>query len=102
MNFVYSDELCEYMRRKKMHTVVIEVVTCNNTEFEVSELHVHLVNDTRARFFKEKLAYGSIATEHGEVLIPRYKLIYSDTVKFGLKKVLWFDKFTYEGVKMMK
>ena len=90
------------MNRKNKHTIAIEVAMCNNTEFEVSELHVHLVNDARAKFFKEKLAYGSIETEHGEVLIPRYKLIYADTVKFGLKKILWFETLAYEGIKMMR
>lgn len=102
MKFEYSDQLKEYIKQNNKKNIVIEVVTCNNSEIEIAELHVYLIDDKRARYFKEKKGYGFVTTEEGEVLIPKFKLTYDDIIYFDLKKVLFFHMLTYKGVVLEK
>ena len=99
MTFVYEKPLLEYMERKGMRSIAIEVVS-SNSDFEITELHVHLVNDKQAEYFKQKKNFRGIPTEHGEVLLPSYRLEYSDTITFGLKKVWIFHGIQYTGIKL--
>jgi len=100
MTFEYTDELKQYMVEKNHKNIVVELVMCNNTEFEIAELHVHFVNEERYTYFREKEGYGIATTEVGHVLLPRYKLKYKDVVTFGLKKVLFWHVLTYDGIKV--
>ncbi|MGN0161633.1 MAG: hypothetical protein ACI4AQ_09630 [Lachnospiraceae bacterium] len=102
MKFEYSDRLKEYIANNKKKNIVIEVVVCNNSEIEIAELHVYLIDDKRARYFKEKQGYGFVTTQVGEVLIPKFKLTYDEVVSFDLKKVLFFHMLTYKGVVLEK
>lgn len=99
MTFVYEAPLLEYMKQKGMTSIVIEVIS-SNSDFEITELHVHLIKDKQAEYFKRKKGFRGVATEHGEVLLPPYRLEYSDTVAFGLKKVWIFHGIRYSGVKL--
>lgn len=100
MEFVYEPALQEYMRKKKKTAVVIEVVTSNCSDFEITELHVHLANEKQAEFFRQKKGFQSRMTPEGEVLLPPYRLDYEETVTFGLKTFLGFGMLTYRGVKL--
>ena len=99
MKFEYEAPLLEYMEKKGMTSIAIEVIS-SNSEFEVTELHVHLIKDKQAEYFKQKKSFRGIATEHGEVLLPPYRLEYSDTITFGLKKVWIFHGVKYTGIKL--
>jgi len=98
MKFVYEDELKEYMQEKGYKNIVVEVVMINNSEIEISELHVHFVDARQTEFFKTKKQYYSINTEMGEVLLPRYKLNFEDEIVFGLKKFWIFKSISYKGI----
>ena len=99
MTFVYEEPLLEYMRLKRMSCIAIEVIS-SNSDFEVTELHVHLIRDKQAEYFKKSKSFRGIPTEHGEVLLPPYRLEYSDTIKFGLKKFWIFHGIKYTGIKL--
>ncbi len=98
MKFIYEPALQEYMRQKRKNTVAVEVVTSNNSDFEVTELHVHLVDEKRAAFFIEKKHFREHTTEYGSVLLPPYRLEYDETVTFGLKKFLFVRYVTWDGI----
>lgn len=99
-NIVYEQALLDHMKQKNKNIIVVELVLCNNTEFEIAELYVHLIDDKKAREFKEKKRYRSYPTEAGEVLFPRgYRLEIADTVTFGLKSFWIFKSITYQGIR---
>ena len=54
MNFIIDEALKAYMQRTGKTNIVVEMVTAETSDIEISELHVHLVNDRQAAFFKEK------------------------------------------------
>ncbi len=98
MNFIYEEELKQYMQEKGYQNIVVEVVTINNSEIEISELHVHFADAKQTEFFKTKKQYYSVNTEMGEVLLPRYKLNYEEKIVFGLKKFWIFKSISYKGI----
>lgn len=99
MNFVCEPELKEYMSKKGMRTIAVEVVTSDYSDFEISELHVHLVSEAQAKVFRGKKRYIGMQTDFGEVLLPPFRLEMSDTVTFGLKKIWIFKCISYKGIK---
>lgn len=99
MTFVYEAPLLEYMKKKEMSSIAVEVIS-SNSDFEVTELYVHLMKDRQAEYFKQKKGFRGIVTEHGEVLLPPYRLEYSDTITFGLKKLWIFYGISYTGIKL--
>ena len=98
MKFIYEAELKEYMQEKGYRNIVVEVVMINNSEIEISELHVHFADARQTEYFKTKQRYYSVNTEMGEVLLPRYKLNYEDEIIFGLKKFWIFKSISYKGI----
>jgi len=99
MNFICEPELREYMKEKGMHIIAVEVVTSDFSDFEISELHVHLVSEAQAKIFKEKKRYVGKRTDFGEILLPPFRLELCDTVTFGLKKTWIFKSISYKGIK---
>lgn len=100
MKIEYEAPLLEYMKKKEMTTIAVEVISSQNSDFEVTELYVHLIKDKQAEYFKEKKGFRSVPTEHGEVLLPPYRLVYDDTITLGLKKFWIFHSIRYEGIKL--
>lgn len=98
MEFVYEPALIEYMQKKKKSIIVVEEVTINNSDIEITELHVHLIDERRANDFKAK-RYRSVKTNEGEVLLPPFKLKYNDVITFGLKSFLGIKYVSYKGIK---
>lgn len=100
MEFKYTPELAEYIRKHSKKTLVIEMVEVNNTDLEITELHAYFVNDRLRDQFVNKKRYRVFSTELGEVLLPRFPLNVEDTVTLGLKNFLFFKHVTYEGIKV--
>jgi len=100
MQFEYTQELIEYMEQKKQKNIIVEVVSCENSDIEITELYVHLLNDRLAKFYKEEKRFRSIETSVGEVLLPRYRLEYDEVIKFGLKKKWIFKNIEYSGIHL--
>lgn len=100
MQFVYEPALEQYMLEKKKRNIIVEPVEVNNSDFDVTELHVYLANDKQAEFFKTKKKYKGYQTDLGEVLLPNYRLEYEKIVVFGLKKFLFIRYVTYKGIRL--
>ena len=100
MEVRYEPGLLEYMKKKKLSTVLVELVEINNSDLDVTELHVRLVNRRLRDLFVEQKRYRVIETPHGEVLLPPFPLELEDTITFGLKKVLFVSILTYKGIKV--
>ncbi len=100
MTFTYEPALLEYMDKKGKNIIVVEEVTINNSDIELTELHVHLIDTKRAEEFKTKKRYRSIDTDAGAVLLPPFKLKFDDVITFGLKSFLGFKYLTYKGIKI--
>ena len=81
------------------NTIVVEEITSNNSDFEVTELHVHLIDEKRAEHFKSQKRYLGVKTEKGEVLLPPFRLKIDDTVTFGLKSFLGIKYVSYKGIQ---
>lgn len=102
MTVTYTPELLEYMKRKNNTTVLVELVELNNTDLEIMELSVRLADErTRERFVGQK-QYRVVQTDAGEVLLPKFPLEYSETVVFGLRKILFFHQITCKGISVPK
>ena len=100
MNFVIEDNLKEHMERTGKKNIVVEVVTADTSDIEISELHVYLTDDKQAKLLKEKKRYRGKATDMGEILLPAFPLQYDENIRFWLKKVLCFKMVGYEGIKI--
>lgn len=99
MNFIYEPALQEYMKKKGKNTIVVEEITSNNSDFEITELHVHLIDEKRAEHFKSRKRYRGVKTEVGEVLLPPFKLTIDDVVTFGLKSFLGIKYVSCKGIQ---
>ena len=102
MTITYTPELQEYMKRKHNTAILVELVELNNTDLEIMELSVRLADaKTRERFVNQK-QYRAVQTDAGEVLLPKFPLDYSETVTFGLRKILFFHQITCKGISVPK
>lgn len=99
MTFIYEPALLEHMAKKGLSTICVEVITANS-DIDYTEIYVHLVKPGQAQEFIERKRYRSVATEHGEVLLPPYRLEYEDTITFGLKKLWIFHSIRHEGIRL--
>ena len=68
MEFVYTPELIEYMRAKGKSSVVVEVVSSDHSDFEVTELYVHVISEKKAAEFLKK-RFVSKPAPVGQVLL---------------------------------
>lgn len=100
MEIHYTPRLLEYMREHAKHTIVVEMVEINNSDFEISELHVRFVDGRLREQFANKKGYRSIPAPEGELLLPRFPLELEPVVTFDLKKVLFVPVLTYKGIKI--
>ena len=99
MKFVYDDKLREYMEKTGKKTIVVELVQIDNSDFEITELHVHFVDGRmRKKFIDQR--YRAVETDCGEVLLPHFPLEFADTVTFKLKKFLFMTSISATGIKV--
>lgn len=99
MEFVYTPELIEYMRAKGKEYVVVEVVSSDHSDFEVTELYSHIVSEKKAAEFLIKRFVAKPAPV-GQVLLPPYRLSYAETVTFSLRSFLGVKSVRQEGIEL--
>ena len=80
MTFTYEPALLEYMQKKGKNTIVVEEVTINNSDIEITELHIHLIDDKRAEEFISKKRYRSTATSPTKNLFTASKTPLLDVI----------------------
>ncbi len=100
MKFVYEDALKEYMEKTGKRIIAVEVASSNCSDIEVTEIYVHFIKEKQAEYYKAKKRFRGYETEMGEVLLPAYRLVYEDTVVFGLKTFWFIKSVTYKGIKI--
>jgi len=100
MDFYFTPALQAYMKAQKKDFLVVELVQVTSGDFDLSELHVQLVDQKRADFFLTKKNYRSFPTECGMVLLPRFPLVLEKRITFDLKQFLFFKSVTYNGIKL--
>ena len=99
MNIVYTPELTEYIRKHNKQYLAVEMIELNNTDLEITDLHIYFVNKAMREQFVKK-GYSVVKTELCEVLLPRFPLRMEETVTFGLKNVFLFKRVTCDGIKV--
>ena len=100
MEFQYTPQLREHMKRKGRTTVLVELVEINHTDLDVTEFHVRLADEKTKEHFLTKKRYRRFAGEAGDVLLPPFPLKVENTVTFGLKSFLGFKHLTCQGIKV--
>ncbi len=100
MNIIYTDDLLDYMNKKKRRNISVEVAVSNNSDFDVAEIYLRLVTDDFAVYLRDKKNYRAIQAQAGLVLLPPYRLEYEQTVTFKLKKYWIFKALAQEGISL--
>ena len=100
MDIVYTPRLRDYMKKSGKQTVVVELVQVNNSDFEISELHVHFADRRLRELFVQKKGYRVRSAPEGELLLPRFPLELEPVVTFDLKRILFFRILTCKGIKI--
>ena len=100
MEFIYEPELLEYMKSKDRYDIIVELVSIDHSDIEMTDLHVFLANERQLKLFKEEKKYKSIRTSVGEVLMPVYKFDVDEKIVFGLKSTWIFKTLTYKGIRI--
>lgn len=99
MKFQFTPEFTDYIRKHHHKTLAVEFVELNNTDLEITDLHIYFVNARmREQFLKKE--YRLVPTELCEILLPRFPLKMEETVTFGLKSFLMFKHITCSGIKV--
>ena len=80
MDIVITDELKEYMRKRRRRVIAVEVASSTHSDFEVTELYLRLVPDGQVQQMKEKKHYRGIPCGEFEVLLPNYRLEYAEQI----------------------
>ncbi|MGX8692624.1 MAG: hypothetical protein ACSW8E_02585 [Clostridia bacterium] len=96
----YDEALRDYMAKKGMSTIAVQVASSEHSDLEVTELYIRLVSDSMAAHLKEKKRFRAIRGELGEVLLPPYKLEYDETIRFSLKKIWIFHSIKQTGIRL--
>ncbi len=98
VRFSCTPALREHMKKKNRFTLVVEVVS-SNSDFEITELYIHLVRPSQAEEFKSRKGYRSAELDGGEVLLPPYRLEYDDEVVFDLKTFWIFHSIRTDDIR---
>ena len=75
MNFNYEPALENYMRQKGKHNIVVEIVSSDSSDFQVTELHVHFVDEKLTDFLTHKKSFRSLKTRYIQPeILPWYQI----------------------------
>ena len=99
LEFVYSNDLIAYLQKKDRRYVVVEVVSSNHSDIEITELYPHVITDKQAAAFLKK-CFVTKPAPVGQVLLPPYRLHYADTVTFSLRSFLGVKSLRQEGITL--
>ena len=100
MTFHYSEQLKEYMEKKNKEYILVEVVTADTSDVEVTEIATRFVDKKMADHYIHEKHYRVEAGEVGQLLLPRYPIQYADIVELSLKSFLFIHLVTQKGMKI--
>jgi len=99
MNYVFSDELKEYMKKTGKNSIAVELISTSASDIDITELYPRIVSDKMAEQFKKR-GYKVQTYDGFEILLPKYVLEYADTIAFSLKKTIFGKKLEMDGIKL--
>ena len=100
MNVTYSQELIEYMQKKQKTNIMVEIVSSNTSDFDVTEICLRFIPDKFADRLIEKDRYRAVEAPVGRLIMPPYKLTIAENVHFYLKTVLFIRMIKQNGIKL--
>ena len=100
MDITITDELLEYMTRKKKSVIALEVMGSDRSDFEYVELYVHFLYDRQVEYFVNKKHFRRFDVGNVIVLLPNYKLSYQKKLEFFLQKKWYGYAIGYNGVEL--
>ncbi len=99
MEFTATPELKEYLVLKNKKYIVVEVVSSDHSDIEITELYAHVVPDRKAEeFFKKR--YVAKEADFATILLPPYRLHYAPIVSFTLHSFLGIKSIRQEGIAL--
>lgn len=99
MEIVYTPELIEYMQQKGKQYLVVEVVSSDHSDIEITELYPHIIPEKKAAEFLKKRFVAKPAPV-GQILLPPYRLHYAETVRLSLRSFLGIKSVRQEGITL--
>ena len=100
MEVKFDASLTEYMEKTGKKYIMVEVVSTQNSDFDVTEICLRFVPEKFAKTLKEKKHYRGVLAPVGEVLMPPYRLEIAPVVTFRLKKIWFIRWITQEGITL--
>lgn len=100
MDITITDDLLEYMERKKKSVIALEVMGSDRSDFEYVELYVHFISEKQVDYFVSRKHFRRFDVGGVIVLLPNYKLSYKNTLEFFLKKKWYGYAIGYTGVEL--
>ena len=100
MVFQYSEKLKDYMRKSGKEYILVEVVTADTSDIEVTEIATRFVDARMAANYIEKKHYRAVDGEVGRILLPKYPIQYADTVELDLRSFLFIHLIAQKGMKI--
>ncbi len=105
--FLCTDALSHYMSGKGRQTIAVEVASSDRSDFEVTELYVRLPRENFARYLIEKKGYREevllaeeVRAPVGRVLLPPYRLVMEEEIRFDLKNILFYHRIVMDGIRL--
>lgn len=99
MDFTATPELKEYLLHKNKKYIVVEVVSSDHSDIEITELYAHVIPDKKAEEFLKK-RYVAKEADFATILLPPYRLHYAETVRFTLHSFLGIKSVRQEGIEL--
>lgn len=99
MEFTATPELKEYLLQKNKKYIVVEVVSSDHSDIEITELYAHVVPDRKAEEFLKK-RYMPKESDFATILLPPYRLHYAPVVSFTLHSFLGIKSIRQEGITL--
>lgn len=100
MEFVYQPELVEYMNKTGKRDIIVELVSIDHSDIEMTDLHVFLANEKQIALFRDEKKYRCVKTSEGNVWLPKYKFETDEKIVFELKSFWIFKTLKYSGIRI--
>ena len=100
MTFKFDPELIKMIQKTGKRNIVVEIASSDHSDFEVTELYIHLANEKNADYLiNEKHFHLKEADDGVRVLLPNYRLEYNEEVIFYVKHFLFLKVIASQGIR---
>ncbi|MBQ8934291.1 MAG: hypothetical protein IJ061_08415 [Lachnospiraceae bacterium] len=100
MEFQFSERLKNYIQKTGKQFILVEVVTADTSDIEISEIAVRFVSRRIADHYIRDRHFIEKQTEVCSLLLPRYPLRYADMVELDLRSFLFIHLLKQKGMSI--